>query len=461
MAVLFSVTTSALLALYALWSAWFVLADLRDDLRGFLDHEGDELALAIGRSDGSAEALAALVDDIASVSEDPMTAFRVYRQPGGELLVEGGGPQLLAAVPGPLGLHASWREHLLSAGVATRALVEPRHDVRLEVLLDARPALAVIRRYLLSAGAALLAAVGLAALAGWFTAHRGLAGLRRVVEHARGVDGLSPGVRLDLAGTPREVREVGAAFEAMIARIEEGLTAMRTFTAGLAHELRSPLQNLTGETEVALLSERSPDEYRRVLQSNLEDLAELSDAVDNLVAFCRASEPHMKTVDRENFDLAEEARLRLERERRSAERAGVEVELASAGDTRLVADREGCLRVLRNLVGNAIQWSPRDSVVHVRLVGEPHWLHVEVEDEGPGVPVHLGTRIFDPFVTHPRQGRRQGYGLGLAICRTVLDEHGGRLRYENTPGGGARFIASFPRGRVATDAGQPLTPVAG
>ena len=111
-----------------------------------------------------------------------------------------------------------------------------------------------------------------------------------------------------------------------------------------------------------------------------------------------------------------------------------------------MADREACLRVLRNLVGNALHWSPPDSTVTVAIESEPSLVRVRVEDQGPGVPESLGQRAFEPFVTgRNRRETRGGYGLGLAICRSIVDDHTGTLRYENRMEGGARFIAEFPR----------------
>jgi two-component system heavy metal sensor histidine kinase CusS len=232
----------------------------------------------------------------------------------------------------------------------------------------------------------------------------------------------------------------------MLERIEAGLSSMKTFTAGLAHELRSPLQNLLGETEVALLSERSPREYAQLLRSNLDDLHALSDAVDNLITWCRSSDPKQSRGVLESFDFADEARLRLERERRTAERGHMELQISSAGDTRIVADREGSLRVLRNLVSNAIAASPQGATVDVRIEGDEQFVALAVEDRGPGIPAELAPRIFEPFVSgRPRKGERGGYGLGLAICRTIMQQHGGSLAFESRAGGGTRFTARFPR----------------
>lgn len=440
----FAATTSAILALYALGSAYFVFAAMRHERIDVLRHEAAELALSLSQSDGSPEAIRAAVEHIAKVAVEPDCAFRV-RRTGGELLFESGPPRLLAAIREPLLAPRTGTPDILGPEVMASPHAVQGHDLRVEAIVDVQDLMDKLERYLGSAAVVFLLAVALAGLSGWLTARAGLSALRDVVAQAARVVVPGEGCRIDVSGAPREIREVAEALNLMIGRIDEGLGRMRAFTAGLAHELRSPIQNLVGETEVVLLSDRPAEEYRDLLRSNLEDLSELSDAVDNLVAFCRTSEPEAPAARREPFDLSQQARLRLERERRSAARSGVTLALETAGDTRVVADREACLRVLRNLVSNAIAWSPAGGTVSVSLRGETDEVVLAVEDEGPGVPPDLGEAIFEPFVTRPPAGRRAGCGLGLAICRWVLAAHGGRIGYRNLPAGGARFEAHWRR----------------
>jgi len=438
---IFAATTSALIALYALWSAHFVYSSKLDAIHSFMEHETQELAMLIARTSASHEEIVLATDSIADVSDEPPCAFRV-RDRDGQVIAESGVAHLLAR---PV-VAMSWREAFFGQPAASLVTAEPVHALTVEVVADVSEYIDDIQAYLMSSVVAFLVAVVLAGLAGWFTADRGLRGLHEVVHRAGHVDFPSRGVTLDMAGAPREVRDVGVALEDMIRRIDDGLVRMRTFTAGLAHELRSPLQSLIGRTEVALLRERSPSEYEQALRGNLDDLHELSDAVDNMVALCRTATPDRHTQPTQAFDLAAESRLRLEREQRSAERSGVSVEIFQRGDTSIVADREACLRVVRNLVSNAIVWSPVGGCVRVEITDEGADVGLQVDDEGPGIPADLADKVFEPFVSgRARSGRRGSYGLGLAICKSVVGEHGGSIRFEPRPQGGTRFLVRLPR----------------
>ena len=458
----FAVTTCALVLLYALLSAWFVVAQMRSDLLLMLEHETEELASDVEHSDGSHAGYVEALQRIAMTVEEPPTGFRL-RDGDGQVLAESGDRHLLLFVTDPVRPETSWRTHLFSGKLAVAAAPVPGSDMLAEVYVDVQPTLARLGRYFLFAMLAFLLAVVLATFGGWFTASRGMRSLHEVVRQAGVIDPVMGGASIRIEDAPVEVAAVGGALNGMLERIDAGLVRMRTFTASLAHELRSPLQNLIGETEVNLLSPRSVTEYQALLSSNLEELHALSDAVDNLVAWCRSAEPEKRATQRELFDLAGEAELRLVRERQTARRERVNLLLTSEGDTRLWADREGALRMLRNLVRNAIAWSPPDGTVHVHIqgVGTPGpdggpssypdgEVRVVVDDEGPGIPDELRSRVFEPFVSgRPRERHRGGYGLGLAISRSVMEDHAGRLSFERRDGQGTRFVARFPRRSAA------------
>ncbi|HZL99689.1 MAG TPA: ATP-binding protein [Planctomycetota bacterium] len=441
----FALMTSALLLLYALGSTYVIYASLRDEVHDFLEHEVSEFVVMLEKTDGSPAAMQEASDEIAQIDEPMPCAFRVLDRQG-YALAEAGSDALLRARAHPdsgRGSHLPW---ITGTPIFVRRAPVAGLELTVEVAVDASEGQAALYKYLVSAGTTLLLFVGLAALSAWFTAWRGLRSLQDLARQARSIEGTERGATLRLHGAPVELRALVGELNAMLERIEAGLSAMKTFTAGLAHELRSPLQNLMGETEVALLAERPAKEYAQLLRSNLDDLHALSDAIDNLIAWCRSADPKQPRVALESFDFAQEAGLRLERERRTAERGRVSLRISSSGDTRLMADREGSLRVLRNLVGNAIAWSPEGAAVDVRIEGDEQGVALAVEDRGPGIPGELADRIFEPFVSgRPRKGERGGYGLGLAICRTIMLQHGGSVGFEPRSGGGTRFVARFPR----------------
>lgn len=371
-------------------------------------------------------------------------AWKVW-SPAGASIAEVGPPELLAVIATPRagGPHAPVR---LEGGVRTWVL--PIDDgTTIAMAMDGSVEYAAMWRFARWMGGAALVCIACAlVLASWFS-RRVSSLLGAVAQQARDATPAREESTIAIDGAPVEIRAVVDALHDMLARIRRESAEQRVYLAGMAHELRAPLQNLVGETEVALKQPREADAYRALLQSNLEELRALGDAIDNLVAI--SSRPKaVESHEREEFDLGEEARIRLVRERAAASREGIAVELDVRGETEVVGDREALMRALRNLVQNAVQWSPKGGRVDVAIAGGPKELEVVVDDSGPGVPDELREKIFEPFVRGPTaRGRRIGYGLGLALVKRAAVEQGGDVAVERSPRGGARFRVHIPRRR--------------
>lgn len=243
---------------------------------------------------------------------------------------------------------------------------------------------------------------------------------------------------------PVEIADVVEALRESLTCIREESDRSRLLAAGLAHELRSPLQNLRMEAEVSLLRERSTAEYVRAMQQQLHELEELIRAVDNLVNLCAPPEAR-RARQAESFDLAAEVRLRLQPELARALRTGLCLEFRLPETLLFRGDRETLVLALRNLVSNALDWSPAGGRVELTVRSEGlHWLF-EVTDQGPGVPLADRERIFKPFERGaPRPNKRVGYGLGLTLVRTVAEAHLGKIEVDSSPGGGALFRLDLP-----------------
>jgi signal transduction histidine kinase len=448
---LFLVSTSLFVLLISAASAWFLAGSTERELAALLHEEIDEVGAAFPHSAADRAAFEEITAEDARQHPATPFAWRVW-DADGRLWGEFGRKSLLSpdapardvldrAVEAPEGLR--WRVQRIETGQLVGCV------------LDGSAQLAMVRHYGYFAGAVLLASLAAALVLGRLFFQRVSRLLGDVARGARRVRTPEADVALDLPGAPREIREVVEALGEMLGNIRAEMTQARVFTAGLAHELRSPVQNLIGEAEVALMAERDAGRYREVLHSHLEELHELADAIDNLIAICSAQETRQSRA-REDFDLGEEAEIRLRRERTVAERHGVRLHVTAQGDLRLFGDREAILRALRNLTANAIEWSSPGDRVDVELRGERDEVVVTVDDGGPGVPPELRERIFKPFFRgpehrpHPAAGRRAGYGLGLGMVRSAVETHGGTVHVTESPAGGARFRMRLPReGRTA------------
>jgi signal transduction histidine kinase len=265
------------------------------------------------------------------------------------------------------------------------------------------------------------------------------------------VSGEGDRVQLETAREPDipvEVRAVAEAIEGRLAANRREIERSRILTAGLAHDLKAPVQALLTSTQVALLSE-TPADPRATLERHLAELRGLVRTVDNIMEWGapRHAESESSFV---SFDLGEELRDRLRGEEEAAGKTGVFLDRTESGDLQCLGNPDALVLAIRNLVVNAIAWCPTGGEVQVVLRGDEAAIEVRVEDDGPGLHRDEIENLFEPFVRGAAApGKRAGYGLGLAIVRTVAERHGGRVHGENRRRGdevlGARFVFTLPR----------------
>ncbi|MCB1057567.1 MAG: PAS domain-containing protein [Acidobacteria bacterium] len=229
-------------------------------------------------------------------------------------------------------------------------------------------------------------------------------------------------------------------------QLAEGLERLGEMAAGIAHELRNSLATLKG---YLTLIERKPDE-----EQIADYLAEIRHEADHLQ---RVLEDFL-TFSRPGSVRPEEISLTALVKRATSDpalgRPPVELEVATDEDVRLVGDRQLLDRALRNLLLNAVRASAESGTtepVRVRLEDSADEVRIEILDRGPGIAEELRERLFQPFAS----GFRGGVGLGLALTHRIVALHGGRVRLENRPGGGARAVMLFARGNSVTHGNDP------
>jgi two-component system, OmpR family, heavy metal sensor histidine kinase CusS len=236
------------------------------------------------------------------------------------------------------------------------------------------------------------------------------------------------------------------ALNTMLGGLDSGFQRLSQYTADLAHDMRTPLGNMRGATEVALARPRSSDEYQALLASNLEECDRLSRMIENVLFLARAEHPQFARNTRE-FDVEAELQRIAEYFEGIAEDAGVHIRVI--GNGRLKADVELFRRAVSNLLANAVRYTPRDGEIILQVAESADGLRVTVANQGTPVDEALLERIFDRFYRvdpsrtsgAPSSGST---GLGLAIVRTIMDLHGGTVHAESGAGG-TRFILTFAR----------------
>ncbi|KVH69835.1 histidine kinase [Burkholderia ubonensis] len=334
-------------------------------------------------------------------------------------------------------------------GVVIEAELGDRTPIRIAVARNMRDRATLLGGYrdrLKLAGA--LGAL-FALLLGYWLIRTALAPLREIVDNTGRITVDKLDTRLDASRAPAELRALVDAQNAMLGRLQQAFAHLSQFSADLAHDLRTPLNNMRGATEVALARPRSADEYQTLLESNLEEYDRLARMIENVLFLARAEHPSFVTRQRA-FDVRDELERIAEYFEGLADEAGSTLRVDGQGQ--LTADVELFRRAVGNLLANALRYTPAGGVITLSVDEAADAVRVVVANPGEPIDSALLPRIFDRFVRGDpaRSGGAPGgtAGLGLAIVRSVMELHGGTAQVESDARG-TRFVLTFNRPTAA------------
>jgi heavy metal sensor kinase len=287
-------------------------------------------------------------------------------------------------------------------------------------------------------------AVVLAAGGGILLARRALRPMDTMSLTARRITAEDLSRRIPRRGTGDELDRLAETLNAMLDRLEDAFGQVRRFAADAAHELRTPLTALRGGIEVALRGERTPEEYRRVLRSSLEEVERLTHLAEDLLLLSRFSVT--VSAPRQRVELEPLVMEALDAGTQLAHERGVAIVSTGLTPAAVVGDAGALRRALLNLIDNAVKYTPAGGKVEVSLVRDGGRVAIAVRDTGGGIAPADAERVFQAFVRLDvaRQEVPDGAGLGLSIARSIVVAHGGELTLESTPGAGSTFTIRLP-----------------
>ena len=288
----------------------------------------------------------------------------------------------------------------------------------------------------------LFAALATLVLAYWVT-RRGLLPLRLMADKAAEISPNRMSARLEVAGAPAELQSLAASFNAMLDRLEHGYARLLQFSADLAHEVRTPIGVLIGETQVALAQERSVAEYRTVLESNLEELERLARIAQNILFLAQADHGQQR-IDRECIDIRDELAAIAEYFEGIAEERGITFRIDAGGD--MQANAIMCRRAIGNIVVNAVRYADAGTVVLLRGFADATGASIIIGNRGPLVERAELARLFDRFYRGDaaRSDATESSGLGLSIVQAIMRLHDGSVSADCTADGWFEVTLHFP-----------------
>lgn len=317
---------------------------------------------------------------------------------------------------------------LILVGVSTRSEL-----ARLDTLL-----------YQLIGSGVLALALGL--LGSWFISGRIKKPLHTIATTASHLSAANLDERIDTNKVDTELVEVAGVLNDTFDRLESAFQRQSQFTADAGHELRTPLAVLHTNLELALSRPRKEAEYRETLENCLATSTKMRSLIDALLMLSRADAGQLQ-ANFQSIDLRDVVEHCVAQHQSKSQSIQVQ---ASLPDTKIMihGDKTLLSMVLNNLISNSLRHTHEDGHVTVHVSMMEGYAQVIVEDDGIGIPLEAQPHLFERFFRIDQSRNRQtgGYGLGLAICKSLVEAHQGTIRCESTPGEGTKFIIQFPVG---------------
>ena len=316
----------------------------------------------------------------------------------------------------------------------------------IQIAIDVSQKEALLARYRRWFWAILAGSLAIFPLVGYQIARQGIRPVEEIATTARHISSTNLHERILPEGYPSELASLAGTFNQMLDRLEESFERISRFSADIAHDLRTPVNNIRGEAEVALARARSTEEYRDVLGSCLEETVRLSDLISDLLFLARAESPlgHLHWA---RVDVRELLRSVREYYEGSAAEGGISLTTAN-GNEPVIAELDRILvqRAVGNLVANAVAHTLPGGSVVLGANAEAESVRIEVSDTGVGIPPEALPRVFDRFfrVDQSRSQASGGTGLGLAIVQSIMVLHNGNAEIQSQPGHGTRVTLRIP-----------------
>jgi heavy metal sensor kinase len=288
-------------------------------------------------------------------------------------------------------------------------------------------------------------AVLISVVGGYLLAKNALRPVDEIVTQARKISAENLDLTIPVRNRKDEIGRLGTTINDMLTRLHESFAQVRQFSADASHELRTPLTIMRGEIELALRSPKTPEDYRAVLESALEEIMRMTAIIDNLLVLAKADQGTYHT-DFSEVDLGALVQELYEDSEVLAERKGIRLGLRATADITIVGDRLRLRQLVLNLIDNAIKYTQQGGAVTLALGRENGFALIEVSDTGIGIPAEEQTKIFDRFyrVDKARSRELGGSGLGLSIAKWIAELHRGTITVSSSPNNGSTFTVLLP-----------------
>ncbi|MFQ5714371.1 MAG: heavy metal sensor histidine kinase [Candidatus Scalinduaceae bacterium] len=286
---------------------------------------------------------------------------------------------------------------------------------------------------------------------GWLIARKSLTPIKNINETTREITASNLNMRLISTNTGDELDELAKTINLMLNRLEKSFRRIIQFTSDVSHELRTPIACIKTGTEVILSKERTAKEYRKLHESNLRELENISRMIGDLLILLR-SDSGTKNLHLKSFNLGNVLRELQNTFRLISDTKKIYLSTNGTPGIQISGNEILLRRVFSNLLDNAIKYTSPGGRVYVSLEDRGDQAIVRVSDTGTGISEDNIARIFDRFfrVDSSRSRETGGVGLGLSISKNIVELHGGKIEVQSKIGAGSTFMVTLPKNHTSS-----------
>ncbi len=279
---------------------------------------------------------------------------------------------------------------------------------------------------------------------GWWLTTRAIRPIEDISAAASRIAEGNLSERINVAETDSELGRLASVLNSTFARLEAAFGEQRQFTADASHELRTPLAVIISEAQTTLARERGAAEYRESIAVCLDAAQQMRRFAESLLQLARF-DAGQEPIRRSAVDLAENARVCVRRVGPLAEERGIKIR-CDLGPAKTFGDADRLGQLITNLLTNAIHYNKPNGEIRVNTRSENGGAVLTVADSGQGIAAEDVPHVFERFYRADKsRSRAEGRsGLGLAICKAIVDSHGGSIDVSSQPGAGTTFTVRLP-----------------
>lgn len=291
-----------------------------------------------------------------------------------------------------------------------------------------------------------LISIIISAMAGYYMAKRALQPIQEITSTARGVAAGDLSRRLKSISQDKEIQILVRVLNKMFTDLEASFSAQKRFTADASHELRLPLTILKGEIEVALRHPRTEEEYQQILKQQLGTIDRIQRIVNDLLTLARAEAGQLELIQ-SSVDLSLLLQEVGQQHLILFDAQQIQLDMQIEDDLIIMGEASQIERTIMNLLSNAFKHAPEQSSIVLSAQAKGDSAVICIRDEGPGIAEKQQAHLFDRFYRADDARCRkdgEGAGLGLAICKRIIDAHSGEIWVDSTLGQGTSFFIRLP-----------------